>query len=122
MQWSVALFNQSVQSERRQMGSRRTTSQGDSLGFWPGMEKAGRLLLVDGHAYAYRSFFAIRSLRSPAGVPSNALFRGVFVGAGSHRIEMRYHANGYIALAVVELLALAGSIALLVRARRARAA
>jgi DNA polymerase-1 len=32
------------------------------------------LLLVDGHAYAYRSFFAIRSLSSPAGAPTNAIF------------------------------------------------
>ena len=33
-----------------------------------------RLLLVDGHAYAYRSFHAIRSLNAPDGTPTNALF------------------------------------------------
>lgn len=33
-----------------------------------------RLLLVDGHAYAYRSFHAIRSLNAPDGSPTNALF------------------------------------------------
>jgi DNA polymerase I len=33
-----------------------------------------RLLIVDGHAYAYRAFFAIRSLRSPSGQPTNAIY------------------------------------------------
>jgi DNA polymerase-1 len=32
------------------------------------------LLLVDGHAYAYRAFFAIRSLNSPDGAPTNAIY------------------------------------------------
>ncbi len=33
-----------------------------------------RLLIVDGHAYAYRAFYAIRELRSPSGRPTNAIF------------------------------------------------
>ena len=33
-----------------------------------------RLLIVDGHAYAYRAFHAIRALRSPSGQPTNAVF------------------------------------------------
>ncbi len=33
-----------------------------------------RLLIVDGHAYAYRAFHAIRGLRSPAGEPTNAIY------------------------------------------------
>ena len=33
-----------------------------------------RLLIVDGHAYAYRAFYAIRSLRSPSGQPTNAIY------------------------------------------------
>ena len=33
-----------------------------------------RLLIIDGHAYAYRAFHAIRSLRSPAGQPTNAIY------------------------------------------------
>lgn len=33
-----------------------------------------RLLIVDGHAYAYRGFHAIRSLSSPSGRPTNAIF------------------------------------------------
>ena len=33
-----------------------------------------RLLIVDGHAYAYRAFYAIRELRSPDGRPTNAIF------------------------------------------------
>lgn len=36
--------------------------------------KGPRLLLVDGHAYAYRAFFAIRSLNSPDGSPTNAIY------------------------------------------------
>ena len=34
----------------------------------------GRLLIIDGHAYAYRAFFAIRSLSSPAGQATNAIY------------------------------------------------
>lgn len=37
-------------------------------------EVAGRLVVVDGHAYAYRAFHAIRSLSSPGGEPTNAIF------------------------------------------------
>lgn len=33
-----------------------------------------RLLIIDGHAYAYRAFHAIRELRGPAGRPTNAIF------------------------------------------------
>jgi DNA polymerase-1 len=33
-----------------------------------------KLLIIDGHAYAYRAFHAIRSLHSPAGQPTNAIF------------------------------------------------
>jgi DNA polymerase I len=33
-----------------------------------------RLLIIDGHAYAYRAFHAIRSLRSPDGRPTNAIY------------------------------------------------
>jgi DNA polymerase-1 len=35
---------------------------------------SGRLLIVDGHAYAYRAFYAIRSLNSPSGTPTNAIY------------------------------------------------
>jgi DNA polymerase I len=37
----------------------------------PGVE---RLLIVDGHAYAYRAFYAIRSLSSPTGAATNAVY------------------------------------------------
>ncbi|MSU36958.1 MAG: hypothetical protein EXS36_18045 [Pedosphaera sp.] len=40
----------------------------------PDVPPRPRLLLVDGHAYAYRSFFAIRSLNAPDGSPTNAIF------------------------------------------------
>ena len=33
-----------------------------------------RLLIVDGHAYAYRAFYAIRELRSPQGEPTNGIY------------------------------------------------
>jgi DNA polymerase-1 len=33
-----------------------------------------RLLIVDGHAFAYRAFFAIRSLSSPDGTATNAIY------------------------------------------------
>jgi DNA polymerase-1 len=33
-----------------------------------------RLLIIDGHAYAYRAFFAIRSLSSPTGEATNAIY------------------------------------------------
>jgi DNA polymerase-1 len=33
-----------------------------------------RLLIIDGHAYAYRAFHAIRELRSPDGRPTNAVY------------------------------------------------
>ena len=33
-----------------------------------------RLLIIDGHAFAYRAFFAIRGLSSPAGQPTNAIY------------------------------------------------
>ncbi|MFM7374903.1 MAG: flap endonuclease, partial [Chthoniobacterales bacterium] len=33
-----------------------------------------RLLLVDGHYYAYRSFFAIQGLKNSKGEPTNAVF------------------------------------------------
>ncbi len=33
-----------------------------------------RLLIIDGHAYAYRAFYAIRDLRNPQGQPTNAIY------------------------------------------------
>ncbi|HKI68765.1 MAG TPA: 5'-3' exonuclease H3TH domain-containing protein [Verrucomicrobiae bacterium] len=33
-----------------------------------------RLLIIDGHAFAYRAFHAIRELQSPSGEPTNAIF------------------------------------------------
>ncbi len=37
-------------------------------------EYMDRLLIVDGHAYAYRAFHAIRDLHSPTGQPTNAIY------------------------------------------------
>jgi DNA polymerase-1 len=36
--------------------------------------RTARLLIVDGHAYAYRAFYAIRALTSPDGVATNAIY------------------------------------------------
>lgn len=33
-----------------------------------------RLLIIDGHAYAYRAFHAICDLHSPTGQPTNAIY------------------------------------------------
>jgi len=38
------------------------------------MNFVDRLLIIDGHAYAYRAFHAIRSLCSPSGRPTNAIY------------------------------------------------
>jgi len=35
---------------------------------------SARLLIVDGHAYAYRAFHAIRALNAPDGSPTNAIY------------------------------------------------
>jgi len=40
----------------------------------PSYGSGPRLLLVDGHAYAYRSFHAIRGLSAPDGFPTNAIY------------------------------------------------
>jgi DNA polymerase-1 len=47
-----------------------------------------RLLIVDGHAYAYRAFYAIRDLRSPSGAPTNAIY-GFVKMLGKMRTSMR---------------------------------
>lgn len=47
-----------------------------------------RLLVVDGHGYAYRAFYAIRHLRSPAGEAVNGIFGFVkMLGKLRHRLE-----------------------------------
>jgi DNA polymerase-1 len=38
------------------------------------VEKQMRLLIIDGHAFAYRAFYGIRGLTSPAGRPTNAIY------------------------------------------------
>jgi DNA polymerase-1 len=39
-----------------------------------GTTSPGRFLIVDGHAYAYRAFYAIRHLNSPSGKATNAIY------------------------------------------------
>jgi DNA polymerase I len=38
------------------------------------MQATPRLLIVDGHAYAYRAFHAIQKLNGPDGAPTNAIY------------------------------------------------
>ena len=38
------------------------------------LDKQMRILIIDGHAFAYRAFFAIRDLSSPSGQPTNAIY------------------------------------------------
>ena len=38
------------------------------------VDKQMRLLIIDGHAFAYRAFYAIRGLNSPTGQPTNAIY------------------------------------------------
>jgi len=40
----------------------------------PSTPDEGRVLLFDGHSLAYRAYYAIRDLTTPAGVPVNAVF------------------------------------------------
>jgi len=47
-----------------------------------------RLLIVDGHAYAYRAFHAIRGLSSPSGQPTNAIY-GFVKMLGKMRLAIR---------------------------------
>ena len=37
-------------------------------------DKQMRLLIIDGHAFAYRAFYGIRGLMSPSGQPTNAIY------------------------------------------------
>lgn len=46
------------------------------------------LLVVDGHAYAYRAFHAIRDLHGPAGQPTNAIF-GFIKMVGKLRVAVQ---------------------------------
>ena len=46
------------------------------------------LVLIDGHAYAYRSFFAIKELRGPDGRPTNAIL-GFIKAVGRIREELK---------------------------------
>src|SRR5436190_10951996 len=39
-----------------------------------GATAPSRFLIVDGHAYAYRAFYAIRQLSSPSGQATNAIY------------------------------------------------
>lgn len=50
------------------------SASSDGTSAVPAEDGSARLLLVDGHAYAYRAFYAIRSLSGPDGSPTNAIY------------------------------------------------
>lgn len=50
------------------------SASSDGVSAVPQGREPVRLLLVDGHAYAYRAFHAIRSLNGPDGAPTNAIY------------------------------------------------
>lgn len=52
---------------------------------------APRLLLVDGHGYAYRAYHAIRSLRGPDGSPTNAIYGFVKMMGRLHHLLQPTH-------------------------------
>ena len=73
----VQLMTQQVPSARHQVSGERAGRQPltlDPSRLAPAGRHSNHLLIVDGHAYAYRAFYAIRELRSPAGEPTNAIF------------------------------------------------
>lgn len=53
-----------------------------------------RLLIVDGHAYAYRAFYAIRELRAPGGQPTNAIFGFIKMAAKLRSGELAFAGAG----------------------------
>ena len=53
---------------------------------------ASRLLIVDGHSYAYRAYFAIRKLTSPTGKPTNAIYGFIRMLAKIHALVQPSHA------------------------------
>ena len=55
-------------------GRRGTFFQEARFGGRRGALDMARLLIVDGHAYAYRAYHAIRELRSPTGQRTNAIY------------------------------------------------
>ncbi len=76
----------------------------------------------DGIVIVHESYFphweAHVDGRAAAIVPANVQFRGVFVDAGKHRIEMEYRPPGYRALALLSPLALLAAIGLILWERR----
>ena len=55
-------------------GSMISLHHGSSAMVQTGASSTARFLLVDGHAYAYRAFYAIRQLNSPSGKATNAIY------------------------------------------------
>jgi 5'-3' exonuclease len=59
-----------IKSRIRITSRRRNRWKALVLGYVPGV----KLLLIDGHYYVYRSFFAIQNLSNSRGEPTNAIF------------------------------------------------
>ena len=70
----------------------------------PTIEK--KLLIVDGHAYAYRAFHAIRQLTSPTGHPTNAIYGFIkMLGKMEHQLRPTHRAVVWDGGLAVERLA-----------------
>lgn len=63
---------QATLKQPQQAGFEKVAPCGDRIVTGP--TQRARLLIVDGHAYSYRAFHAIRRLTSPTGQPTNAIF------------------------------------------------
>lgn len=72
LNWGRAVPRQSGPVERGNKKSVRFVFVSNSATF--GSAPQVRLLIVDGHSYAYRAFYAIRQLSSPTGRPTNAIY------------------------------------------------
>ncbi len=59
----------SRQNQKSEVRSQRSDLRPPTTGL-----RSPTLLIVDGHAYAYRAFHAIRQLTSPSGAPTNAIY------------------------------------------------
>lgn len=70
------------------------------------------------HEANYPGWSATVDGKSADIVTVNGLFRGVFVGAGKHRIVMRYRATSYVVLGLFSILAMIGCVVLIVLSER----
>jgi hypothetical protein len=79
-------------------------------------------VVVIHEAYFARGWSATVDGADAAIVPVNAAFRGILVGPGAHRIELRYTPTGYLVLAALSILGVLGTFVLWIVLGRRQAA